>query len=146
MDINNIYKTKRETNYDAKIDTSHQDYAQHADMLMAEQRKTDLLNGKKDIKLNYELLTESIKYSEGRIIEPARYLDANPYNPNFELQMLFQMLPKNQQEAFLQVMREAVDKLNTNIDIKKGENNKKVYKKYKIILYTFIFYKFSNII
>lgn len=129
-DLEGFEKGKIKTNPDASgnlpplsSDTIHHDFAQHSDMLKGltkTQRENDLLYGKKDIKLNYELLTEPIKDSEGRIIEPARYLDANPYNPNFELQMLFEMLPKNQQEAFLKVMREAVDKQNTNIDIKKG--------------------------
>lgn len=84
-------------------DPSHHDYAQHSDMLKSlteTQRQNDLLYGKKDIKLKYELLTEPVKDPEGRIIETARFLDANPYNPNFELQLLFEMLPKEQQEAF----------------------------------------------
>ena len=129
-DLEGFEKGKIKPNPDASgnlpplsSDTIHHDFAQHSDMLKGlakTQRENDLLYGKKDIKLNYELLTEPIKDSEGKIIEPSRYLDANPYNPNFELQMLFDSLPKNQQEAFLQVMREAVDKLNTNIDIKKG--------------------------
>ena len=74
--------------------------------------KIDNGNINDDTIKDFGLFTGPVKDFEGKVIEPA-------INNN-ELKTLFDSLPKEYQQVFLQVMRETVNKLNTNLDIKRS--------------------------
>lgn len=80
-------------------------------------RKQDINFNKNEPKLNYEYLTNPVKDADGRIIEPARYLDAETFEQ--KVARVWASLSDEQKIQFYQAM-EQQSKLNQQPEMSSG--------------------------